>query len=54
MKDAQKPDGINLTNMITRLREGRYVIPDFQRDFEWEPWDIKCAHALYRSRLLHR
>jgi uncharacterized protein with ParB-like and HNH nuclease domain len=27
--------------MVGRLREGRYVIPDFQRDFEWEPWDIK-------------
>ena len=27
--------------MVGRLREGRYVIPEFQRDFEWEPWDIK-------------
>jgi uncharacterized protein with ParB-like and HNH nuclease domain len=27
--------------MVSRLREGRYVIPDFQRDFEWQPWDIK-------------
>ena len=40
MKDAQKPDHISLNNMITRLQEGQYVIPDFQRDFEWEPWDI--------------
>ena len=46
MKDAQKPDHVSLINMITRLREGRYVIPDFQRDFEWEPWDI---NALMRS-----
>ena len=32
--------------MVTRLREGRFVIPDFQRDFEWVPWDIS---ALMRS-----
>ena len=35
MKDSQKPDHVSLTNMVGRLREGRYVIPDFQRDFEW-------------------
>ena len=46
MKNAQKPDHVSLTNIITRLREGRYVIPDFQRDFEWQPWDIS---ALMRS-----
>ena len=40
MKDAQKPDHVSLTNMITRLREGQFAIPDFQREFEWEPWDI--------------
>lgn len=41
MKDAQKPDHISLTTLIGRLREGRYVIPDFQREFEWKPWDIR-------------
>ena len=41
MKDAQKPDHIILTTLIDRLREGRYVIPDFQREFEWKPWDIR-------------
>ena len=41
MKDSQKPDHASLTNIIARLRDGRYVIPDFQRDFEWYPWDIK-------------
>jgi hypothetical protein len=40
MKDAQKPDHISLTTLIGRLKEGRYVIPDFQREFEWKPWDI--------------
>lgn len=39
MKDAQKPDHLSLNTLVTRLGEGRYVIPDFQRDFEWEPWD---------------
>ena len=41
MKDAQKPDHVILTTLINRLREGRYVIPDFQREFEWKPWDIR-------------
>lgn len=41
MKDAQKPDHVSLTTLINRLREGRYVIPDFQREFEWRPADIR-------------
>lgn len=41
MRDAQKPDHISLNTLIGRLKEGRFVIPDFQRDFEWRPWDIK-------------
>ena len=41
MKNAQKPDHISLNTLISRLRDGRYVIPDFQRDFEWKPWDIR-------------
>src|SRR2546425_12721962 len=41
MKDAQKPDHVSLTTLIGRLREGRYVIPDFQRGIEWKPWDIR-------------
>ncbi|RMG26113.1 MAG: DUF262 domain-containing protein, partial [Armatimonadetes bacterium] len=49
MKDVQKPDHVSLITLISRLREGRYVIPDFQRDFEWMPWDIQ---ALMRSIFL--
>ncbi|MFO8057574.1 MAG: DUF262 domain-containing protein [bacterium] len=49
MKDAQKPDHIGLNNLIIRLKEGRFVIPDFQREFEWKPWDIL---ALMRSIFL--
>lgn len=41
MKDAQKPDHVSLNTLIGRLKEGRYVIPDFQREFEWRPWDIR-------------
>jgi hypothetical protein len=41
MKDAQKPDHVSLNTIINRLKEGRFVIPDFQREFEWRPWDIR-------------
>ena len=41
MRDAQKPDHVSLNTLIGRLKEGRFVIPDFQREFEWRPWDIK-------------
>jgi len=40
MRDAQKPDHISLNTLVGRLREGRFVIPDFQREFEWKPWDV--------------
>ena len=50
MKDSQKPDYVSLANMVSRLREGRYVIPDFQRDFEWEPWDInELMRSVFRD-----
>src|SRR5215468_11046622 len=41
MKDAQKPDHISLSTLIGRLKDGRFVIPDFQREFEWTPQDIR-------------
>ena len=50
MKDSQKPDHVSLASMVSRLREGRYVIPDFQRDFEWEPWDInELMRSIFRD-----
>jgi len=49
MKDAQKPDHKNLHTLLIWLKEGRFVIPDFQREFEWEPWDI---NLLIRSIIL--
>ena len=41
MKHAQKPDHIDLGTLLQRIREGQYVIPDFQREFEWSPSDIR-------------
>src|SRR5262245_55878955 len=41
MKDAQKPDHVSLNTLVSYLRDGRFVIPDFQREFEWRPWDIR-------------
>jgi hypothetical protein len=41
MKDGQKPDHVSLNTLINYLRDGRFVIPDFQREFEWKPWDIR-------------
>ena len=50
MKNAQKPDHISLTVLINRLREGRYVIPDFQREFEWRPQDIsELMRSIFRD-----
>ena len=40
MREVQKLDHMSLTNLVGRLQEGRFVIPDFQRDFEWTPSDI--------------
>ena len=41
MKDVQKPGHISLVTLVNHLKEGRFVIPDFQREFEWEPWDVQ-------------
>lgn len=41
MRDAQKPDHISLNSLLIKLKDGNFVIPDFQREFEWKPWDIK-------------
>lgn len=49
MKDAQKPDHVSLNTLILRLKEGNFKIPDFQREFEWQPWDVS---ELMRSIML--
>ena len=41
MKNVEKAGRIHLGSLINNLKEGHYVIPDFQRDFEWKPWDVQ-------------
>lgn len=41
MKNVEKADRVHLGSLIDSLKKGHYVIPDFQRDFEWEPWDVR-------------
>lgn len=41
MKNVEKADRIHLGSLIDGLKKGHYVIPDFQRDFEWKPWDVR-------------
>jgi len=40
MKDIETPDKTHLSRIINDLRDGAFVIPDFQREFTWEPWDV--------------
>lgn len=40
MKNVEKADRIHLGSLIDSLKKGHYVIPDFQREFEWAPWDV--------------
>lgn len=41
MKNIQTPAKLHLSALINSIKQGRYVIPDFQRKFEWEPSDVK-------------
>ncbi|MBU0483579.1 MAG: DUF262 domain-containing protein [Proteobacteria bacterium] len=41
MKNAQKADRFNLSSLLGDLQKGIFVIPDFQREFEWRPWDVR-------------
>lgn len=49
MQDAQRPDHRSLNSLVGYLKEGSYVVPDFQREFEWDPSNI---NALMRSIFL--
>lgn len=40
MKNIETPDKKHLEAIINDLRDGKYGIPDFQRDFEWNPWEV--------------
>lgn len=41
MKNVQKPEKIHLGKLIEEIKKGRFVIPDFQREFDWQPWDVR-------------
>lgn len=40
MKNVEKADRIHLGSLVEDLKKGRFLIPDFQREFEWRPWDV--------------
>lgn len=40
MKNLERIDKKNLQSIINSLKENKFGIPDFQRDFEWGPWDV--------------
>jgi SAM-dependent methyltransferase len=43
-------DHISLNTLIGRLREGKFVVPDFQREFEWKPWDVReLMRSIFRD-----
>lgn len=41
MKNAQKPEKVHLGKLISDIQKGHFVIPDFQREFAWKPWDVR-------------
>jgi hypothetical protein len=41
MKNIETPDKKHLGAFISKLSEGNFIIPDFQREFEWQPWDVE-------------
>ncbi len=40
MKNVETADRIHLGSLVENLKKGQFVIPDFQREFEWQPWDV--------------
>lgn len=41
MSNIKTTATFNLNNLLSDLERGRFVIPDFQREFEWEAWDVR-------------
>lgn len=37
MKNLERIDKKNLQSFISNLRDNKFGIPDFQREFEWGP-----------------
>jgi hypothetical protein len=50
MIEAQKPDHVALNSLLEYLKDGRYMVPDFQREFEWEARDIRdLMRSIFRD-----
>lgn len=50
MREAQKPDHVGLNSLLGYLKDGRYMVPDFQREFEWEARDIRdLTRSIFRD-----
>ena len=41
MSNIKTTATFNLNNLLSDLERGKFVIPDFQREFEWEAWDVR-------------
>tara|TARA_B110000285_G_scaffold141116_1_gene157895 strand:+ start:82 stop:549 length:468 start_codon:yes stop_codon:yes gene_type:complete len=41
MSNIKTTATFNLNNLLSDLELGKFVIPDFQREFEWEAWDVR-------------
>lgn len=40
MRHIEKTEKVSLQNLLSQINKGEFVIPDFQREFEWDPWDV--------------
>lgn len=50
MRDLHEPGHVGLGSLINWLKEGRFAIPDFQREFEWKPQDIReLAKSIFQD-----
>lgn len=50
MRDLHEPGHVGLGSLISWLKEGRFAIPDFQREFEWKPQDIReLAKSIFQD-----
>jgi len=41
MQNIKTTSTFNLNNLLSDIQRGMFVIPDFQREFEWEAWDVR-------------
>lgn len=50
MRDIHQPGQMSLSSLISSLKQGRFQIPDFQREFEWGPKNIlELAKSIFQD-----